>query len=348
MSSVTAAASAASPTDWLRQRAPTSRVRAYLGDNPWEQLHAAPTFWVIAATMAFSSISTYILDQHILSTKDQVAVFVIGSYVVFSSYYVIYHFLDRFSTSFKAISDDKKMYTISNLLKAGILMSITPFAVTELYGIVVHDRWNTNVLRNLGCIYAVPDFVSMLVVRRMAWSTIFHHVCVQVFNFFSVMNDYSQSNVCRLIVVYAAFSTFAYCVNMLLGSRFLGVSAMASRCLSAAAFIVYTACCAVNWSWQAFYLRRMFAADPADWTLYVYVSLIGFIVYDDIVLNKWLLLNMRRAEGMVTPSAEDEQRKQRETESAAAAVRSASPRGVADGWKTSLRLRVGRLMFSQK
>lgn len=327
--------------------APRSRVRAYLGDSPWGQLHAAPTLWVIGTSMLLSAVSTYVLDQHILTTKDQVGIFFIGSYIVFSSYFLIYFFLEKYSSSFRSVSNEKKFYTISNLLKAGILMSITPFAATELYRIVVHDRWDTNTLRNLGCIYAIPDFVSMIVVRRMAWTTIFHHTCVQVFNYFSVQNDYQNVNVCRLIVVYAAFSTFAYCVNMLLGSRFLGVSAIASRCLSAAAFFVYTTCCAINWTWQARALWDLHV-NHRHWTIYAYCFLILFVVWDDIVLNKWLWLNMRRKEGIAAANKEDE---------AAAAARKAKraqeEQERAKDNKTSspvsgLRMRLSRLLFAHQ
>ena len=70
-----------------------------------------------------------------------------------------------------------------------------------------------------GCLYAVLDFVSLLLVKRLSWSTIIHHVCVCVFNVVSISNDYAEENVCRLLVVYAVFSTFAYLVNLLLASR---------------------------------------------------------------------------------------------------------------------------------
>lgn len=285
-----------------RGASPQQFLRAFVSDNPWETLHTQPALAVVGGTTALSMVSAYILQNHVLETSDHLGVFLFGSYLVFSSYFMVYYFLERFSTSFRKISQDKKFYTIGNLLKAGVLVSITPFAVHNLCRIVLYDQWETNMLRNLGCIYAIPDFVSMIVVRRMAWTTWLHHICVCLFNVFSIHNDYSQENVCRLIVVYAAFSTFAYCVNMLLASRFLGVSAQVSRVLSFVALCVYVLCCAVNWLWQAHYLRRLIR-DNDHWTIYLYMTLICFVMWDDIVLNRWLLQNARNTHGVLLASA---------------------------------------------
>lgn len=275
---------------------PQQILRAFVSDNPWDTLHAQPALAVVGGTTALSMISAYILQNHVLDTHDHLGVFLFGSYLIFSSYFMVYYFLERFSTSFRKISQDKKFYTIGNLLKAGVLVSITPFAVYNLMLVLVYDTWESNTLRNLGCIYAIPDFVSMVVVRRMAWTTWLHHICVCLFNYFSIHNDYAQENVCRLIVVYACFSTFAYCVNMLLASRFLGVSAQVSRVLSFVALCVYVFCCAVNWVWQAHYLRRLIHEND-HWTIYLYMTLICFVMWDDIVLNRWLLQNARNTHG---------------------------------------------------
>ena len=282
-------------------------IRAYFSENPWDNLHAQPTIIVVAISAVLSLVSTYVLQHHVIETKDHIGVFLFGSYLVFSSYFVAYYFLQNYSSSFRKISEDKKFYTIANLMKAGLLAALTPFAVTHLYRITRYDEWDTNTLRNLGCIYAIPDFVSMIVVRRMAWTTYVHHFCVCLFNYFSIQNDYNSENICRLIVVYAAFSTFAYCVNMLLASRFLGVSHSASRVLSFVALSVYVLCCALNWTWQVLYLRRLLQ-DHRHWTVYLYMFLICFVMYDDMILNKWLLQNARSSGvSLVTSSARQQQ-----------------------------------------
>lgn len=269
----------------------TSFVRAYVSDM---SLSLEPAIIVSALTAAFNIIVVYFLQQHVLDTRDHLGLFLIGSYMIFASYYMIYYFLERFSDSFRRIaSQDKKFYIIGNLIKAGILISITPFACVHLVKIIVFEEWESNILRNLGCIYTIPDFISMVIVRRMRWSTWVHHACVVLFNYFSIMNNYQHENVCRCVVVYAAFSSFAYCVNVLLASRFLGVSVNVARVLSFVALVVYALCCAVNWAWQVYYLRRLIISGHDHWTVYVYMLLISLVMWDDIVLNSWLLHHAR-------------------------------------------------------
>ncbi|KAK7195225.1 hypothetical protein NESM_000447600 [Novymonas esmeraldas] len=269
----------------------TSFVRAYVTDVG---LSLEPAVLVSALTAALNIVVVYFLQQHVLDTRDHLGLFLIGSYMIFSSYYMVYHFLERFSGSFRRIaSQDKKFYIIGNLIKAGILISITPFACVHLVKIIVLEEWESNILRNLGCIYAIPDFISMVVVRRMRWSTWVHHACVVLFNYVSIMNNYKDENVCRCVVVYAAFSSFAYCVNLLLASRFLGVSADVARVLSFIALVVYALCCAVNWAWQVYYLRRLLTNGNDHWTVYVYMALISLVMWDDVVLNRWLLQHAR-------------------------------------------------------
>lgn len=196
------------------------------------------------------------------------------------------------TASFRRVTSEKKFYTISNLIKAGVLAAITPIAIAALPRMVMENDWDTTLLRNMGCVYAIPDFVAMLVVRRMSLSTYVHHSCVVVFNLYSIHNDYNEDNVCRLVVVYAAFSTFGYVVYMLLASRFLGVSPSWSRVLSLVSAMVYLVCCGLNWTWQATYLRHLLANHP-HWTVYVYMCLICFVMWDDLNLNRWLLHNAR-------------------------------------------------------
>ncbi|KAG5488021.1 hypothetical protein LSCM4_08245 [Leishmania orientalis] len=284
-------ASSLSALSSLPSYSSTSFVRAYVSDI---SLSLEPAIIVSALTAALNIVVVYFLQQHVLDTRDHLGLFLIGSYMVFSSYYMIYYFLERFSDSFRRIaSQDKKFYIIGNLIKAGILISITPFACVHLVKIIVFEEWESNILRNLGCIYAIPDFISMVVVRRMRWSTWVHHACVVLFNYFSIMNNYQHENVCRCVVVYAAFSSFAYCVNVLLASRFLGVSANVARVLSFVALVVYALCCAVNWAWQVYYLRRLLISGHDHWTVYTYMFLISLVMWDDIVLNKWLLHHAR-------------------------------------------------------
>lgn len=196
----------------------TSFVRAYVSDV---NVSIEPAVFVSGVAAVLNIVFVRFIQNHVLDTHDQLSLFIIGSYLIFTSYYTAYYFLERFSDSFRRTSSvDKKFYIIGNLIKAGTLFSITPFAMYHLFKILVWNSWENNTLHNLGCIYTMPDFIAMMIVTRMRWSTWLHHFCVVLFNYFSIMNDYNNENVCRCLVVYAAFSTFGYCVNVLLASRF--------------------------------------------------------------------------------------------------------------------------------
>jgi hypothetical protein len=251
-------------------------------------MHALPTFYVVAASFAAVTLLTCFLQTTVVPSTGHFAVFGFGAFTCFSSYYMASHFLNLHAKSFQRISEDKKLYTVANLIKAGVLAAITPLGVIALLDGVVYNHWNTNTLRNLGCIYAIPDFVALIVVRRMSTSTYMHHLCVVAFGFAALYNDYSQENVFRNVAIYGAFSTWGYVVYMLLGSRFLGVSSGAARCLSVVALVVYSAFCAINWAWQCAYLRHLYY-EHHHWSIYVFVMLISVVVFDDVHLCRWLL-----------------------------------------------------------
>jgi len=145
------------------------------------ELNLQPSLWFMAAICCFSASATAFLETYVLSASGHLAVFLVGGYVVFSSYFVCDYVMMRVSTSYAAIPDAKKFYVLSNLVKAAVLLSYTPVAARTLYLGMVNDEWSTTSIRNLGVLYAIPDTVSLLLVERMALTTRIHHLCVIVF-----------------------------------------------------------------------------------------------------------------------------------------------------------------------
>jgi len=253
-----------------------------------DALNTAPTLAVLATAFLFFSLLSYFLDQFVVTAQQSVIVFVVGSYVVFTSYFTFHFYLEKYSSSYKSVESEKQFYVLSNLIKSATLLSYTPLAAVVLYNTMVYDEWDTTKIRNLGCMYCIPDFVSLFLVKKMSNTTILHHLAVCVFNAVSMFNDYQEENVCRLMVVYAVFSTFAYLVNLLLASRFLGIPKWLARYMSAGALFIYAGCCGINWTWQAYYSMRLWGYNKNNWPLYAYLALIFLVVYDDLVLMKWL------------------------------------------------------------
>ncbi len=243
---------------------------------------------------------TSLYDVRLNALPSYALFFPIACVFACASAFVADYFLARQSTSYARIPDDKKFYVLSNLIKSAVLTAYTPQAAYLLYQAIHLDEWSTPRIRSLGVLYAIPDFVSLFLVQRMALTTKAHHVCVVIFMVINLYNDYAHENVCRALVVYAVFSTFAYLVNLLLASRFLPVKPRMSLAMSAVALVVYTSCLAINWMWQVGFVASLHARKWADGdahavgAIYAYLAAISMVVYDDVVLTKWLLANCKK------------------------------------------------------
>lgn len=256
-------------------------------------LHAGPTYAVFAIVALATATTSFFVSEYLVEIVRTEALFFMGSYVIFASYFMFHYYLTKLSRSYASISSDKQFYVLSNCIKAAMLASMTPFALHLLYMALIQDVWISARIRNLGCLYAIPDFVSLLLVRKMSSATKAHHVCVCVFNYLSCQNDYAQENICRLIVVYAVFSTLAFLVNLLLASRFLNISREWFILLSSLSLGIYVSACGINWTWQVWYIARLVSLTN-HWSIYVYCTLLSAIVYDDLVLMKWLVSNISK------------------------------------------------------
>lgn len=135
--------------------------------------------------------------------EAMLAIFVVGSYVVFSSYFVCDYFMSRHSSSYASIADDKKFYVLSNLIKSAMLLAYSPSAAKTLWLALARDVWSTPRIRTMGVLYAIPDAVSMLVVKRMATTTKVHHIIVVIFMLVNLWVTYEEAdgNVARALLV---------------------------------------------------------------------------------------------------------------------------------------------------
>ena len=79
--------------------------------------------------------------------------------------------------------------------------------------------------------------------------------------------------------------------------------------LSAGALVIYTSCLAANWAWQVHYLTGLWV-DTRAYSILAYVGVILLVVWDDVVLVKWLVGNLRGG-GTKSASAQQQQQQQR-------------------------------------
>jgi hypothetical protein len=200
------------------------------------------------------------------------------------SYPLIRRGLECTSSRYRALDPVTQTYVSSNLLKAGVLAGITCVHATGLRDIVLHDRWDADLLLAFAPWYAALDVVSLAQVRRMMRSTLVHHVLVGLCGVYVSTHRIGPGTLSGQIAVYALFSSLAWFVNGFLGARYLMDDH--SKALTTAARtcgLGYAAVCAVHWTFQAHCVWR---APQSLWCLPVLFA--GF-VQDDVVLMRWLM-----------------------------------------------------------
>jgi hypothetical protein len=229
--------------------------------------------------------------QYLIYTEHHNILYVVGSFLLYFFYLCCDKILLYTNNNYRELDNDKKMYAVSNISKSIVLCVLTYPAYNILYDTMFENRWNNTIIRNVGIIYAIPDTISLMVVNKMDITTKIHHVVVCIFNIASLQNDYGEENVIRCMIIYASFSSFAFIVNFMLGSRYLHNSALINKQLSRISFIIYGGCCLINWIWHVFYMPQIYnrcGTNACKNGTILYGSMILAIAYDDIVLNKWL------------------------------------------------------------
>ena len=228
----------------------------------------------------------------IFNSDHYYIIYSLGFTLFLGSYFLFHKFLHHVNQKYRKLDEDKQVYVVSNILKSICLGIISPIAMRILYQTMYLDTWNNNLIKNMGSIYAIPDGVSLLLVNKMSLSTKIHHTVVCIFNFASIHSDYTQEGIIRCMVTYACLSSFSFIVNFLLGVRYLHNDIKLTKHLSRSAFLVYVSCCLMNWIWHVRYLSHLIGVCD-DYQCAIGIPLYSImtvtIVWDDIVLNKWLL-----------------------------------------------------------
>lgn len=202
------------------------------------------------------------------------------------SYYVLQGQLN-FIQKFKKMSFDRKKYVVCNFVKSAILLILAsrslPILIKVLYEFP-QTPYFTNVLeiKKLGTIYTALDSSSIFYNTKMSYTTLCHHIAVIIFYIFNLYDNYERNSICLLIMLYAIFSSFGFMVNFLLGFRFI---CNINRKYYKICFVSFLLTSLINWSIQfTYYWYNTYE------NIYIntYICLLLFIIYDDIILLRWL------------------------------------------------------------
>jgi hypothetical protein len=211
---------------------------------------------------------------------------VLCCFINFVSYPIISMILNSQYSTFKTYTNKRKNYIIKNYIKYYVLkyisISTLPFTFLVLFDIGDH----TNYIHFIGSLYACCDTIALIKDIQLSSSTKIHHTITTILSFINTTINWEQANsIQKLLALYTTLSCYSYDVNYCLGMRFL-VDKNCQKEIKQQARQTYLLTCCVNWSIHVIYLLNNITSMHL--TGIVYYGLILFIVFDDIVLLKWL------------------------------------------------------------
>lgn len=167
----------------------------------------------------------------------------------------------------------RKQYIVKNVQKSFSLAVLLAYA---MFTIMTTPEWDNANVRLVATAYVSNDIVGLLTCR-LPLSTMMHHVVACSFLFFSYFVDFASNVEAQMIFYYTLFSAATFYVNLYLGLRHCYSSLPRLHRVSRYG---YAATLLVNWSFQVW----------KGWgRVHVwYIILLCFIIYDDIVLLRWL------------------------------------------------------------
>lgn len=210
--------------------------------------------------------------------------------LLYISYPATHLFLDKFYTNYRVISPKhKQQYFISNIIKSVVLSYCSYSATITLYN-YTNGIWKLDDIKYLGAIYASTDMVSMFKVEKMQINTVVHHVLVQILFLVSLfIFNFNVDTLSLGIVIYAIFSTLSFLVNAYLALRLTIFKENIIKSLATCSAVIYQFCCVINWLFQLYYLFTRCEINVVFRMMYFFV--LGLIIFDDLVLIKYLINN---------------------------------------------------------
>lgn len=217
-----------------------------------------------------------------------VSEYLLWNFVLYISYKPTHNLMDRYISNYREITPiHKKKYVVSNLLKGLVLGINSHLGINFLYNYYKYNIWDLETIKMFGAIYAALDMVSMFKVEKMQTNTTIHHIMVQLLYFYGLLvNNFDKTTLSNPIVIYAIYSGLAFFVNIYLSLRIFIDDDIFLKVLKRISFIIYLCCCCQNWSYQLFFLLAY--RDINIIKKIVYSMIIATIMYDDLVLMKYL------------------------------------------------------------
>ena len=209
-----------------------------------------------------------------------VLAFALSCFAVNEAYLYALDYFDACSERFRALSEARKFYVLKNVLKGYYLaILVVVGALFVFVPLLWHGRYENTSIRILASLYVSNDFVGLWRVEKLATTTRLHHLTSFVFLLLAWQADFQTQRVAQMLLFYCYVSAVSFPVNLYLGLRFCCEEEPVR--LKRIARITYSFGCLFNWWLQG----TMFENSTE---VYCYLGLLTIIVYDDVVLLRWL------------------------------------------------------------
>ena len=164
----------------------------------------------------------------------------------------------------------KHRYILKNVIKSCILFILFVYA-----SCTVKD-WENEKIRNIAAMYVSNDIIGLFVVNNLNISTKLHHCVSILFILYAFQTDFKISKTAQMLYFYTYFSAATFYVNMYLGLRF---------CYDIPKYIVRMCCFGYGTTLIVSWIYQLSLINTSSW---LYVGLLSFIIWDDIILFKYL------------------------------------------------------------
>jgi len=208
-----------------------------------------------------------------------ICMFIVSCAVIYKAYPALIEHLDVSTDNFSTLDDDKKDYVVKNLVKAVYLAVLTVLGF-PLIVCAFLDYWPNFWIQTMAGLYCSNDIMGLYKVKRLPTSTRLHHTVTFVFLIATFMTDFQTNKVAQMLFVYTYCSAVTFPVNAYLGLR-LCFDAEKVQDVKRVAKYLYPLMCCINWFLQVSMMQNTMSHIA-------YGALLLFIIYDDLVLLRWL------------------------------------------------------------
>ena len=142
---------------------------------------------------------------------------------------------------------------------------------------------------NMATMYVSKDLAGLLINRRMAKTTVIHHVCVfmaYLYVISVIADDYKQEGIFKSFIAYGSFTTLDFPYELFLAVRFfIERRGSLSYVLKSYTILHNVICVSCNMVWQLTYLVKLYSLGAISWNLIFYLTLIlGWIQEERVVM----------------------------------------------------------------